>query len=198
MNIPKWSRPAGSTILTWLVWITLVVAVASLVVIQAQRNLRISEQYDHLFDAYQELAVDCASADDCFTSAPDPEDVPEATQGERGEQGEPGPRGNSGPPGPRGPAGDDGDSGPPGTPGRAGSDGSAGSAGNPGSDGAAGPSGPAGPPGAPGTPGADGTPGAAGQPPATWSFSVLGIPYTCTRAEPFDPATPTYACTITP
>jgi hypothetical protein len=69
--------------------------------------------------------------------------------------------------------------------------------------------GPVGPTGAAGANGADSTvpgpvgpmgpPGAAGEPPLSWTYvttSPLGgsKTHTCTRADPFDPAAPTYTC----
>lgn len=69
-----------------------------------------------------------------------------------------------------------------------------GTAGQPGTDGTPGVD------GAPGTPGADGAPGPAGpdgtpgQPPLSWTWSDARDTYTCTRTDPFDPASPTYTC----
>lgn len=61
-----------------------------------------------------------------------------------------------------------------------------------------GPQGPVGPgstvPGPQGPEGPAGPSGADGQPPSSWSYQWLGITYTCTRTEPFDPSTPTYTC----
>lgn len=61
-----------------------------------------------------------------------------------------------------------------------------------GQPGAPGATGPAGPAGADGAPGAN---GAAGEPPLSWQFTWLGVDYTCSRADPFDPTAPTYTCT---
>lgn len=52
-----------------------------------------------------------------------------------------------------------------------------------------------------GTNGADGAAGAAGadgQPIVSWTWSWLGANYLCERDDPFDPASPTYHCTIHP
>ena len=175
-------RPPATTILTWVVYITLVVAVVFAFVFQQDRLNVLNERYDSLFAAYEEVTRDCADADDCQTDAPHPEDVepipgvPGAAgdrgpQGEKGEQGE---RGFAGPPGATGPAGDTGGAGAPGADG---------SPGQPGAD------------GAPGAPGAPGTPGADGQPPLSWTYTdALLITHTCTRTDPFDATAPTYTC----
>lgn len=70
--------------------------------------------------------------------------------------------------------------------------------GPPGKDGVDGVSvtGPPGPPGSSGVsvtgpPGVDGNPG---QPPFSWTILFRGKTFTCSRADPFDPAAPTYAC----
>jgi len=125
--------------------------------------------------------------------------------------GPPGPAGPAGPPGipgadgativgPRGLAGPSGQVGPAGMPGLVGAPGSPGPQGPQGSAGPAGPqgsAGPAGPAGAPGSPGPSGPSGADGQPPQSWTFTYLGVSYTCTRSTPFDPSAPTYDCAPT-
>ncbi|MEP6477859.1 MAG: hypothetical protein ABJB03_00580 [Rhodoglobus sp.] len=100
-----------------------------------------------------------------------------------GPAGEPGTAGAQGPQGPRGFDGHDGIDG---------KDGAPGAPGTTGLDGATGPQGDPGPAGAPGNPGAD------GQPPTSWSFTWVGITYTCQRTEPFDATAPTYTCNTTP
>jgi len=161
----------------------------------AQRYDSLSAKYDTLFSQYSRLYSDCAEASNCEPTAPSPESIP----GPAGQPGEPGPAGRNATdqqvaaavsdycssrsgcivPGPPGPAGKDGTDGTTVT-------------------GPAGPAGPAGADGADGAPGAPGTPGADGQPPLSWTYTdALGIPYTCTRSDPFDPTAPTYTCTIT-
>jgi len=121
----------------------------------------------------------------------------------------PGPKGDPGPPGrdgnsivgPRGEAGKDST-----VPGPAGADSSVpGPRGERGADstvpGPAGPPGPAGadstvpgpqgPPGERGPAGADGQPGATGPAPSSFTFTYLGMPYTCT---PNPPGSTTYTC----
>ncbi|MCI2959558.1 collagen-like protein [Agromyces atrinae] len=99
-----------------------------------------------------------------------------------------------------GPAGLAGSDGAPGIAGASGQPGSEGPAGTPGANGQPGDTGPAGPPGPtglPGTdgaPGIDGAPGPAGQPPSSWTFTDDGVQHTCSRTDPFDPASPTYIC----
>jgi hypothetical protein len=54
---------------------------------------------------------------------------------------------------------------------------------------------PKGDPGNPGSDGKDGSDGQDGQPPVSWTYTdALGMQHTCTRTDPFDPASPTYAC----
>lgn len=118
-------------------------------------------------------------------------------------------------------AGPSGPSGPPGRDGVDGSPGAAGPAGPPGADGSTvpgpvGPQGPAGrdgvdgvgvdgidggpgPQGPQGDTGPAGASGADGQPPLSWTWmDPLGITYSCTRTDMFDPAAPTYSCAPTP
>lgn len=112
-----------------------------------------------------------------------------------------GPAGQAGSPGPQGPAGS------PGSPGQTGRNGQNG---NPGQNGPSGPTGRpglAGAPGAVGQPGAKGDPGATGPqgprgdtgpagatgpPPSSWTWTYLGVTYTCTQTAP---AASTYNCT---
>lgn len=99
-------------------------------------------------------------------------------------EGDPGPPGRQGPAGRPGRDGEDGTNGRPGSPGR------------PGEAGETGPPGPAGPPGEPGAPGPAGPPGErgpAGPPPESWTFTHLGMTYTCTDAD----ADRHYECTPT-
>lgn len=77
--------------------------------------------------------------------------------------------------------------------------GAPGAAGQPGADGQS-IVGPQGKPGAdstvPGPAGPTGKDGTPGQPPESWTYTdILGTQHTCTRADPFDPTTPTYQCT---
>lgn len=113
-----------------------------------------------------------------------------------GQNGETGPRGFTGDQGPRG------DTGPTGVAGLLGATGGVGSAGlngSSGADGTAGSTGADGSTGPAGATGSDGTVGAAGQPPMSWTFTTTpGGDQTCTRTDPFDPASPTYSCTPTP
>lgn len=119
--------------------------------------------------------------------------------GERGPVGPPGqtivgPRGQTGPSGPPGRAGKDGKDG---VPGPAGVAGSPGPRGEPGET-VTGPPGPRGEPGKDGAdgkdstvPGPQGERGPQGPPPASWTFTHLGITYTCT---PDEPGGTTYTC----
>lgn len=132
--------------------------------------------------------------------------------GSRGEPGETvvGPSGSPGPTGPPGPSGQPaptltpspGASGASGEPGKPGADstvaGPVGPSGQPGADstipGPAGPAGPAGQDGADGQDGTDGRDGADGKPPASWTFTYLGVTYTCRPVDDFDESDPRYDC----
>lgn len=118
-----------------------------------------------------------------------------ATGNSLGVKGDPGPRGPGGPTGPAGaqgntgavgpsgPKGDPGVAGPPVPPGVPGSNGATGTTGDTGPRGPAGPqgeTGPAGPQGKQGQPGATGAKGDTGPAPSSFSFTYLGVPYTCT------------------
>lgn len=176
-------RLAATTVLTWLVYAALAAAVIFAFVVQQDRIAAANARYESLFAAYQEVTSDCADADDCFTDAPHPADV---VQPEPGAAGAPGVQGERGPRGVDGPPGEPGKDGLNGTNGADGADGSPGSAGPAGADGA---------PGAPGQPGSNGVDGQPGQPPLSWSYTdALGITYTCSRVEPFEPSAPVYAC----
>lgn len=141
------------SILTVLVWGTLILALALAFVTQQDRINRGNERYDRLLEAYVEITRDCAAAEDCDTEAPTPSEVAEA---------EPGPAGATGDQGPRGFPGVDGEDGEPGTPGTPGAPGANGEPGPPGAQGPAGAPGAQGPQGEPGPAGAQGAPGAAG------------------------------------
>jgi hypothetical protein len=102
---------------------------------------------------------------------------PTGRPGRTGSSGAPGSTGRPGATGKAGKSGPSGDTGTPGTPGVAGS---------PGAVGPSGPPGPAGKDGQDGQDGKDGTAGEqgpAGPPPSSWTFTYLGIPYTCTPAS---------------
>jgi hypothetical protein len=94
-------------------------------------------------------------------------------------RGEPGPAGVPGPIGPQGPTGATGDPGP------AGPAGIQGVGGDPGPPGPAGQQGPAGPA------------GAQGAPPASWTWTFLGITYVCTRDAGSPDNAATYTCNST-
>lgn len=122
---------------------------------------------------------------------------PAGPQGIPGQTGRPGNTGNTGATGATGSpgvAGRDGATGATGSQGQPGQDGQtgavgpAGPAGKDGQDGAPGPVGPAGPAGPPGQNGSD------GKPPTSWTFTYLGVTYTCTRNNT-DDSSPTYSCT---
>ena len=98
--------------------------------------------------------------------------------------GPPGERGPQGPPGVPGPQGVPGPPGPSGKPGKPGADGEPGV-------GQQGAEGPPGPPGVRGEQGPPGDRGPAGPPPAAWSFTWLGVTYTC---RPVEPGSATYHC----
>lgn len=115
---------------------------------------------------------------------------PTGAKGDKGDRGSDGLDGATGPVGPAGPTG------PPGIPGSDGTPGVNGSSGPAGDNGQPGPAGADGAPGQPGADGAPGQPGMDGQPPSLWTFTdALGVTYTCTRTDPFDPASPVYNCT---
>lgn len=107
---------------------------------------------------------------------------PQGVQGTQGLQGIQGIRGFDGATGATGASGVDGINGLNGIDGTNGVDGAPGKDGVDGKDGAA---------------GIAGTDGADGQPPFSWTvFNENGdVRETCTRADPFDPAAPTYTCT---
>lgn len=110
----------------------------------------------------------------------------------------PGAAGATGATGPRGDIGLPGQTGPQGPPGPTGADGATGATGTAGPSGVQGDPGPAGPQGPAGATGATGPAGTDGQPPLSWTYTdALGIQYTCTRTDPFDPAAPTYTCNLT-
>lgn len=135
-------RPPAATILTWVVYASLVAVMIFAFIIQQQRVDRSNDRYDALFTAYQELTADCADAADCYTDVPEPQDIPQPEPGEQGAQGIPGERGPRGFDGPPGPAGKDGA---PGVNGADGADGSPGLQGPTGADSTVpGPQGPAG------------------------------------------------------
>jgi hypothetical protein len=155
-------RPPVATILTYFVYIALAAVVTFAFFAQSHRIALSDERYDELFAAYQQLDRDCATADDCTTDAPSPDEVAESS--ESGAQGAPGTNGTDGRDGRTPSSGEllqliqlycsanDGCRGAPGSPGAAGSPG----------DTVVGPPGPAGADGAPGASGADGAPGPAG------------------------------------
>ena len=123
-----------------------------------------------------------------------------------------GPRGEAGKSvvGPRGPRGSTGPAGASGHPAPTltpspGTSGASGAPGKPGADstvpgppGPPGPSstvaGPSGPPGPAGSNGTDGEDGSDGKPPAGWTFTYLGVTYTCRPVDNFDPDNPKYDC----
>ena len=166
-------RPALTSVLTWLVYASLVAVVIFSFAIQQDRINRGNERYDNLFGAYQELTSDCDRADDCYTDAPTPAEV---VEGQPGNPGATGPQGVTGRNGVDGTNGEDG---------LAGVDGETGTAGVNGTNGAD---------GSPGAAGADGANGRDGQPPQSWTFDFGGITFTCNRTDPFDATAPTYAC----
>jgi len=114
-------------------------------------------------------------------------------RGERGEPGAPGPRGDPGPAGPPGSPGSDGEDGADGKDGSTGQRGDPGPAvtGPPGLKGDPGTPGPRGEQGAKGEPGSRGEPGPAGPPPSGWTFTWLGVTYTC---RPTEQGSTTYQC----
>ena len=109
----------------------------------------------------------------------------------------PGPTGPAGASGQPGPSGQNGRNGSNGGPGSTGATGATGAAGSPGPAGATGPQGPAGPPGKDGQDGKDGATGPqgdtgpAGPPPSSWSWTYLGVTYTCVQDSP---GATTYTC----
>lgn len=131
----------------------------------------------------------------------DPEIIP-GKPGDNGLDGRDGMDGEDGSPGKDGLPGRDGDNGDsiegkPGSQGalgQAGLPGVDGVQGEPGKDGADGTNGKDGQDGADGVNGADGKDG---QPPASWTWQMGSIEYTCSRAENFDPNNPKYTCSGT-
>ena len=121
--------------------------------------------------------------------------------GSPGKAGAAGDRGSRGPRGSTGPAGASGKPAPTLTP-SPGASGASGAPGKPGADstvpGPPGPSstvaGPSGPPGPAGNNGTDGKDGSNGKPPASWTFTYLGVTYTCRPVDNFDPDNPKYDC----
>jgi hypothetical protein len=155
----------------------------------AHRYDNLSAKYDRLFTQYSRLYGDCAESTSCEPTAPAPEAIP----GPQGTAGASGPSGATGARGEKGDIGVPGQTGPKGETGATGSEGAAGPAGAQGDPGPAGAQGPA------GATGATGPAGAAGVPPLSWTYTdPLGIPYSCTRTDPFDPTAPTYSCAPTP
>lgn len=91
------------------------------------------------------------------------------------------PSGPAGSPGPAGQPGVSGRSGARGSPGPTGSNGHPGPTGGPGAPGATGQQGVPGPTGPSGAPGKDGADGHTGPPPSGWTWTYLGVTYTCTQ-----------------
>jgi len=159
-------------------------------------------QYNHLFDLYQKQNAQLRE-NGIEPETPSPETV--AQSGPVGATGAAGPQGDRGPgptdaqiftavsdycSTPQVPC-----KGETGTPGATGAPGASvtGPAGANG-DSITGPQGPKGDPGESIT-GPPGTNGTDGQPPLSWTYTdMLGIAHTCTRADPFDAAAPTYTC----
>lgn len=163
-------RIAPATVLTAIVYVSLIGLVILAFAAQQSRITTADARYDKLFAAYSQLSHDCAIAADCVTTTPAPGAVkgPVGPEGSIGPRGFPGTQGNTGSPGARGTRGP------------------AGPAGKDGAQGAA---------GAPGSNGTDGRDGADGKPPTGWTYvDALGISHTCSKSEPFDPASPTYTC----
>lgn len=111
--------------------------------------------------------------------------------GPTGPAGSPGPSGQPGAPGSPGQNGRNGTNGLTGSTGPAGPKGTQGAQGSPGPAGANGPQGATGPAGPKGDPGATGSPGPTGPPPSSWSWTYLGVTYTCTQDSP---GSTTYTC----
>lgn len=136
----------------------------------------------------------------CAPAAPPAQKI---VQGIPGTPGEPGSPGQSGKPGQQGNPGQPGQSGPPGQPGKNGQpgqngtnppclaapnqcngqNGTNGQNGNDGPQGPQGPQGPAGPAGQDGKDGAQGPQGPAGPEPSSFTFTYLGVTYTCTDPD---------------
>lgn len=120
-----------------------------------------------------------------------PSPGPPGQRGNPGPQGSTGPQGMTGPvgsPGPRGPKGDPGQAGVPAVNGTPGKDGGQGPAGEQGPQGEQGERGEA---GEPGPRGEQGQPGPRGETPAEWTFTHLGVTYTC---RPVEAGSTTYRC----
>lgn len=186
------------------VMILLVLAVGYLTWVQIADKVATTQLADQVTDtcdqgdaAARELEKRgvCDQAEVVKSAAPIP--------GPPGVAGPPGPQGDQGPPGPPGPKGDPGAAGAPGllgatgpagAPGLPGEAGEQGPAGEPGADGPAGPQGEPGPAGPQGERGEPGVAGPAGSPPVSWTYTDILGTHTCTRNDPFDPASPTYTC----
>lgn len=138
-------------------------------------------------DLQHQLAASQTNAKKLYDQLLDEGIQPTAQEPAQAIKGAAGDTGATGDTGPRGYPGPEGIQGPPGVAGQTGT------AGTNGADSSTpGPQGPAGANGANGLNGAD---GAAGQPPFSWTQPGILGPETCTRTDPFDPASPTYQCT---
>lgn len=200
------SRPGGMPVATWLVLgagaLTATVAIASLAGLSdAKGDIRdLRQRTAQNQEAAQKLGAGLTEANRRLAEVGEaPVMVPSVPPvvgpaGPAGAAGAPGSAGSPGAPGAAGPAGAAGAQGPPGPTGAPGAAGPPGAEGSQGPAGASGADGAAGAAGADGQPGPAGADGAAGQPPVSWTFAIGPITYTCTRTDPFDPASPTYQC----
>jgi hypothetical protein len=197
------ARPLGAPLSSWLlvaaagtVAVTAVGMIGGLVHAQGSiAELRAATRTNE--STARQLGAGLAEANRRLEAAGEaPVPVPQVSivAGPAGAAGLQGPVGAAGLVGPVGASGAPGAVGAPGPAGQAGTDGSAGADGQPGP---AGPVGAQGDPGPAGVQGQPGTDGAGGEPPLSWAFTVGDTTYTCTRADPFDPAAPTYTCPAT-
>ena len=160
------------------------------------------------FTLAQQVAAACAGGDLdedvqtqlCSNAREVVKEGPRGAQGIPGIQGVQGVPGEDGKQGPQGVQGVPGTAGTDGAPGEKGETGAQGEAGPAGPEGQQGPPGPEGPAGKDGAVGPQGPAGRDGQPPVGWIvFGENGQEIErCNRADPFDPASPTYVCTEVP
>lgn len=187
-------RLKPTTVFTALAYVIVGVLIVLAFINQQQRIRQAADDYQHLLSQYTKSVNDCSRANDCTSTVP----APSVVEGQAGQPGQNGTNGRD--------ATDvqvfdavrdycmlrvncQGPTGLTGTSGASGANGADGATGASGSDGATGAQGPQGDPGPAGANGVD------GQPPFAWTYTdMLDVDHTCTRTDPFDPASPTYIC----
>lgn len=176
--------PVRSAII--LVIILFILTIAIVVVSNIVRSRETSDLRDQL--TTQDVVIGQLSEQlNSHGLEPDvPKEVLKEIEARQGEQGPVGPQGPRGPQGPQGIQGEQGIQGDQGVPGQNGTSGINGTDGADGTDGATGPQGEPGEPGPQGPqgePGPQGPQGEPGQDPESFTFTYLGVTYTCADGD---------------